>query len=529
MVVSFVSTLYPQCWIRTYDGPAHHRDYANKIAIDRFDNIFITGYSKGIYNEDTSFDYCTIKYNSNGIEQWVNRYNGNTNTDDFPMAITCDSGGNYYVTGLIDNIQWVDSDIGTIKYDSNGNVSWIARYSSSSEDWGSDVVTDRLGNVYVTGYTHSDSNYLHQAITVKYNPQGIQEWVVIEPFASWTVSIGLDSFNNVYVAGQGTGHYIIIKYSSNGIRQWYASTNIAGSIYKMEVTSSGNIYVTGSSGLTGQDNWNIVTAKYNTFGQEQWVRNYDGPGGGYDIGQSLSLDRQGNVYVTGPVATQPGPVVYYYDYGTIKYTNDGNLEWVRFYEGFGSDDWPFDVVVDNQQNVYVGGYSAGPTGGGRWSDDILIIKYDSIGNTLWTNRYQGVDSLGDWVYDLALDSQDNLYACGFTWTRIQDADYIILKYSPNGGIEEKIITNKKNLLIKIYPNPFRDKVKICFPRTLLYSMDIKIYKIDGRLVKTFDKVTRSDVLWDGKDYASNLLPSGVYFVEFTFKSNRQVERLVIIK
>ncbi len=86
--------------------------------------------------------------------------------------------------------------------------------------------------------------------------------------------------------------------------------NILGYVYKLKVTSAGDVYVTGASGIgyIGNWQWDIVTAKYNTFGQERWIQFYDDSINGWDEGQSLTIDNQGNVYVTGPSATQPGSV-----------------------------------------------------------------------------------------------------------------------------------------------------------------------------------------------------------------------------
>ncbi len=64
---------------------------------------------------------------------------------------------------------------------------------------------------------------------------------------------------------------------------------------------------------------------------------------------------------------------------TIKYSSSGTEEWIRRYDGFESDDYPFDIEVDNQKDIYVGGYSAGYNNNG-WSEDATIVKYDSTGS-----------------------------------------------------------------------------------------------------------------------------------------------------
>jgi len=66
----------------------------------------------------TGFDYATIKYNSSGTQQWVDRYNGPGNGNDeivSPGAIAIDGSGNAYVTGESTNLNG-DYDYATIKY-----------------------------------------------------------------------------------------------------------------------------------------------------------------------------------------------------------------------------------------------------------------------------------------------------------------------------------------------------------------------------------------------------------------------------
>ena len=85
-----------QDWVQRYNGPVDSTDGASSIAVDGSGNVYVTGRS---YGSGTSWDYATIKYNSSGVQQWVQRYNGPGNYSDIATSIAVDGSGNVYVTG----------------------------------------------------------------------------------------------------------------------------------------------------------------------------------------------------------------------------------------------------------------------------------------------------------------------------------------------------------------------------------------------------------------------------------------------
>lgn len=528
--VTFIvlSNIFPQCWVRTYNGPANDIDFATGLVLTNDGSIYVTGQSKGI---DCDYDYCTIKYNDSGIEEWVRRYNGPANGSDCARAIAIDCIGNVYVTGFANFVETYN-DIVTLKYNSNGGVEWMARYcgdSIPSSDLGSDIVCDTQGNVYVTGYSYTGPR--QYPVTIKYDSNGVQTWAVKDTIQGWTVSIGLDDQGNIYTAGyqivRDSARYSIIKYNSDGVIQWRAGDNIIGYAYKLKVSSEGDVFVTGASGIgyTGNWRWDIVTAKYNTSGQEQWVRRYDDSVGGWDEGHSLVLDNQGNVYVAGSSGTQPGAAPAF-DYVTIKYSPSGNEEWIRKY-GFESDDEAYDVVVDGQNNIYVGGYSF-RFNNNQWNADATIMKYDFLGNLIWVARCNGPNSSAGGLLSLAIDEEGYLYGTGWAYDLATNYNYLTIKYPPTGpGISENLKDIIKCNKIMVNPNPFRKSVRFDFQiPNVLFPINIQIYNLIGRVVKTFKEVTTSSIIWDGKDDDNKLLPSGIYFVNCYSKNYQFTKKLI---
>ncbi|HEV8505133.1 MAG TPA: SBBP repeat-containing protein, partial [Chitinophagaceae bacterium] len=80
-----------QRWTVRYNGTGNAIDAIKGMVVDNTGNVYITGSSNSGANSD---DYITIKYNTNGVQQWMARYNGAGSGSDVPASIFVDAGGN---------------------------------------------------------------------------------------------------------------------------------------------------------------------------------------------------------------------------------------------------------------------------------------------------------------------------------------------------------------------------------------------------------------------------------------------------
>ncbi|MBS4015906.1 MAG: SBBP repeat-containing protein [Candidatus Latescibacteria bacterium] len=421
-------------WVARYNGPANGSDWANAIKVDAQGNVYVTGASDG---GSSDYDYLTIKYSANGQEQWVRRYNGTGNGDDIANCLAIDAAGNVYVSGESEGDE--NDDYITIKYNAQGVQQWLNRYDGigDSYDYAYGIAVDAQGNVYVTGASGDDDADFDYA-TVKYNANGVQQWVRRYDGTGndddFAYAIALDAQGNIYVTGTSFGitsayDYATVKYNSAGTRQWTARYNGTGNSWDypeaIAVDNVGNVYITGDS--YGLDNtYDYVTIKYNTSGIEQWVQRYQGTGNGEDYVYGLGLDAQNNVYVTG------GSVGLYTesDYLTVKYSSAGNPEWSQRYDGQGNSiDQASALIIDQYDNAYVTGSS---TGSGTGSD-YLTVKYNNVGVQEWAVRYNGLANGNDNAYAIANDIHGNVYVTGTSYGVGTNYDIATVKYDLNGN------------------------------------------------------------------------------------------------
>jgi uncharacterized delta-60 repeat protein len=468
-------------WTARYTGPRPGDNRPTDIAVDAIGHVYVTGSSRG---DGSGNDYVTIKYDPEGEELWVARFDGTSGSNDHAEAVALGVFGFVYVAGNS------DGDIATAAYNSSGDSIWVARYvgAGDSRDDAVDIVADASGGVFVAGTSEGPGSGT-DILTIKYDWLGNQIWeqhydgpaggddqadsvtltasgdVVVTGVSEgpdsakdfvtlcygaisgaelWrnryngpasgedtAPSVAPDVAGNVIVTGTSQGietalDYATIKYDPDGTAAWLArfenpDTGGGGETpAAMALDPWGNIIVTGTRCGYASPG-DYTTVKYDPEGNQLWVRNFEGPAGGSDGAMGLAVDRAGNILVTGG-SEGAGTES---DYLTVKYDPDGVEVWVARYDGpEGGMDTAGVVVVDSMGNAYVTGSSEGPGTEG----DALTIKYDPDGNEIWTARYNGPANAWDRGVSLAVDGHGNVYI-----TASSTGDYATIKYGPNGN------------------------------------------------------------------------------------------------
>jgi uncharacterized delta-60 repeat protein len=423
-------------WVKTYNGPGNSIDIAFSVAVDDLGNVYVTGNSPGATSAN---DIATIKYNSAGRRQWLRRYNGPGNGDDGTNgtnAIAVDASGNVYVTGWSLGLE--NTDFVTVKYNSDGVLQWTQTYNGPGNGYDAPygVALDGAGNVYVAGVSAGNETG-DDYTTIKYNASGQLQWVkrYNGPGNGYDVaqSLTVDASGNAYVTGystgtNGLGDCATIKYDPAGHRLWAKRHNgeADGTDYgtSVAVDASGNVYVTGGSTGIGT-NVDYITIKYDSAGRTRWASRYSGAGSNVDEGRSVGVDGAGNVYVTGVLAFSEGGISD--DFGTLKYDSSGAEQWVRMYDGPAHiADEAFSIAVDADGNSYVVGYGNGLTSGA----DLTTIKYDTEGVQQWLQAFNGPANNTDTGFDIGLDLEGNVYVSGGSIGAETSVDYVVVKYSP---------------------------------------------------------------------------------------------------
>jgi hypothetical protein len=170
----------------------------------------------------------------------------------------------------------------------------------------------------------------------------------------------------------------------------------------------------------------IISSSYS-----QWESNYWGNQSG-DInivnarGMAVTNDNSGRCYVAGYMqGSYSGN-----DIVVIKYNQNGDTLWTRIFNGQGnSEDKAFGIVTDNYNNVYV-------TGSVTLQDrglELILIKYNASGNLLWYKTFgASTNNTDDEGLAIAIDNSGYPCVTGYCTNNDGLTEIITQKYAPNG-------------------------------------------------------------------------------------------------
>jgi len=144
-------------------------------------------------------------------------------------------------------------------------------------------------------------------------------------------------------------------------------------------------------------------------------------------------------------------------------------------------------------------------------------------------------SLHDYEYtdmNVEVDHQYFYYIENLDTEGIKNSSKIVRVFVQNKKIPEKFA------LLQNFPNPFNPDTWIPYHLADLAEVTIRIYNVDGQLVKTLDLgkkpadfyISRKKAAyWDGRNNSGERVASGVYFYTLRVGSYNAIKRMLIIK
>ena len=437
---------------------------AKGVALDRNDNIFITGFSR-----EGAF---VAKIDAEGELVWK-RYFDIENASEEIYAFYVSGDGIAYVAGVYHPDDYTEnSGIFLIRVPRSGSTYFQRTYGSFQDDTRpKGIVEDSQHNIYVGGYTGVDldgavNSGSNDIFLTKFDTSGQRLWTKLygsesapnNQLQSEIVrAMYIDSHNTIYIAGDTSGNLggkdnsgnydmFVAKFSTDGdvldtylVGAKYIETTRYGAadhVSDMVVDKEGNIYLFGNTSgqFDGQSNYGdhhdqIALVKLSKTGKYLWAKQFGMYSPNHDdAGVGISQDKYGNLYLSARVSQFLGD---YYntrfpDIAAIKLTPVSRMKFslvaskrLEMYKAYAN------VVCSDTINI---------TGIGSESNT-TIVSYRYDGNFSKIREFQSDSKqLPGPIHPMTKDEEGNSYVIGYFPTDGGYDQIAISKYTQNGDI-----------------------------------------------------------------------------------------------
>lgn len=449
-------------WEQRETAAIYAVEYGMHVAFDGSGNIVVSG----LKWNGNDMDIRLIKYSADGSKIWDSTFNSAFSGIEVPNAMTIGNDGSIYIAG----ITWSGNSVDylTLKYNNDGSIAWSKTENPAGEgSWNeaTAVAVDTNGNVIITGYSPNPDGWLNYH-TVKYDLQGTKLWEQAynyestdpENVAAVTNStargVTSDSDGSIYVTGTFDtflGRIGTIKYNSNGQQQWiktYKSENDMTMGWHI-ATQNNSIYVAGSH-VGGFANDGTVLLSYNANGDENWVEETT------DLIEAvntmLSFDADGNIIAAAKGMT-PGAEEWTQDVAARahKYSPEGTeLGQSAFVivtaTGTASMGDMAGAGLDNAGNIYFTANSYYSQHGSVF-ETVKTIFATNVAESDWNNVYTNLGSPAATMLNSFPDADGNTFSTGSYYNfanEMLNANYFLVKHNPEGTVAWNVVYNSEN-------------------------------------------------------------------------------------
>ncbi len=340
-------------------------DWANGIAIDSFNNVFLLG---GTENRDTNERFNILaKINNSGNIVWLNLLENYNSSWFYYHTIKIDEDNNIYLAG---NLEIQEEQYMILsKYDDEGKQIWNKTWGGYIIYEGYDMDIDSGGNIYIVGSILFNLSHYRDMYLMKLNNAGVILWnYTWEKEEDDTFdAVAIDFNDNVYIAGFYSPYSMMMKLNSSGHCQWNYTWNNYHYGYSLTIDFDNNILLADET----------VLQKLDSNGTILW---------NYSLPESIIFEPQLITNTVNEIFVVENRIIKCYDHSFFldpecicsaiyleKLNSSGNFLWEKRCTGCG-DAWYSDIAIDSIGNIYISGVVNSEFGCTNLVFDAVLMK-----------------------------------------------------------------------------------------------------------------------------------------------------------
>lgn len=313
--------------------------------------------------------------------------------------------------------------------------SFTRTFGGEQDEHAMAVIQTRDGEYVLAGFTHSYGAGKSDIWVMKLDIQGQEKWRRFfgKSDFDWANSLIETREGNYVLAGytrdehSGANNAWILQIDPDGTLMWDRTYggNQADEAKSIIQTKDGGFAVAGFSNSFGKGNSDVWLLRVDGKGSEMWKKVYGGSG--TDRGHSLVETFDGGYMIAGfTTSLGKGKA----DMIVIRTDAAGKSLWRRNYGGEGND--VAEVVRETPDGEYLlAGWTASE---GQGSLDAKLMRISATGDVVWERTYG--DSDKDAIYDLAISRDGGMIMTGQTSSFGAKASALwILKVDVDGKVE----------------------------------------------------------------------------------------------
>lgn len=513
-------------WDARHQGEPTSLDAAIKSTPGPAGTIYVTGQS---WTPTGGYDLLTLKLTSVGNVEWVQRHDEAVTTET-GLVVTPTPDG-VLSAGTTENPDGT-ADALLLQYDSDGGISWQARYPAPEEEESVvpvDVLPDGVGGAYVLLATFlPDIPHERDSVLLRYDAEGNVLWEVVRllPYLGGIFDpLGLGrAADGVAIAGR---HFVTVWYDDDGNYLYRDNLSSGGAAASSATVTDQamNTYVVGRSASS------FRTVKYYPNGERAWINvTHLGDDSDRNTAVDAALAPQGGVVVAGHRSRDRG-------FAALQVDDEGEVVWTHVPQRGDeySSGLPSALGVDTAGRAVVAGAHYYEE---KWDG---LIETLEAGERVWDERIWDRENASRWGplrpprVLLALDDADNAYYFKDTKGNAEFAQFMAYSIITVHHFDHQTITpvesppasNPSTYLLTSYPNPTAGEITLSYSVSAPQHVRLVLYDMLARevavLVDEEVQAGQHVITFDGR-----ALASGIYPAVLTTRDSVASTRLVLL-